>query len=261
MEFIFHANTISYPHVETPFRFVTHKNDWNRNLRDVVHSQLKATSKYRKDESLAQWVGTLIGLDEDDTEQRPLCVMKRPKSADTSLHPSSQPSYYKLDWDIPLCKTLMSTHFVEFPTIEVMEESQFTGTLVDSKGVAGYHKPQVARKRRRVETKAGKQAIATLVGGYGSEESTDGESPRERDTNVIGGVDYESDEGTGEEDADCEEESALDEDNFREILDSVVHEPLVFPCAENEDEDLDWGDSDDEDATADIVKQAGTQSG
>ena len=187
--------------------------------------------------------------------------MKRPKSTDSQNRSPSQAGYYKLDWNAKLCKALRQTHFVEFPTIEVMEEGQFSGVLVDSEGALDYHTSNVPRKRRRIDAMSSKKALSSLIGGYGSEGSSNEDSDHEGPSATAAVVDYESDSGEtndGDVDAIGEADETYDEENFREYLDYTKPDEQSAIPLENDDEQLDWGDSDDDAALETVLNGVST---
>ena len=157
--------------------------------------------------------------------------------------------YYKLDPSLPLSKALHSTHFVEYPTIEVWQE--FHGTIVDGNGtIIHYAEEERAPKRRRLNAKAGRKAIRELVGGYGS-----GEDEVDKDVLSMLGEYAESDEGA-ETPTDTEENTEVEDDDDLH----VDSDPggLLQPGDEGDgsEEEVDWGECSDDDAiNLDVVGQ------
>lgn len=271
LELVFHANLASYPRANTPFRLLAHKIDWSQSLREIARGQLSVASKIRKDEDLVRWVDALVGMDDDEDGQSPLCVMRRPRSADLTVLQPSQISYFKLEWRAKLSEVLHSTQFVEFPTIEIMDACMFTGILADGDRTRDYQEHR--QKRRRVDTVAGKKALTSLVGGYGSDESSEDDYGHVRDA-MADVANYDSDVNKADgpeidvdddEDAEGDIDLMLDEDDFHEILDGVTSHPdgtvpgAIAVIEEEEEAGETWGDSDGE-AALDLALKAASAS-
>jgi hypothetical protein len=107
--------------------------------------------------------------------------------------------YYSLDPLQPFSKLLKDTEFYEYPTVEVWE--QFSGIVIDKEGgvIEEAEQEFTRAKRRRIDIAAGKEAIRTLVGGYGS----DGSEPTAEEEHGRSGLDVL--EGYGENVSEYEE--------------------------------------------------------
>ncbi|KAL5488021.1 BCD1 [Sanghuangporus weigelae] len=219
-----------------PISIVTHRNDWNQTIRQIIRQKFKETKCTKSKEGIQHW----LNLDEvdEDIPSSVLCVMKRPRSHDDHLDlTSSRQRYYKLDWDDALSKALRNKHFVEFPTIFLMDEALFDGLLVDDSGIVEDMNERRA-KRRKLDPSEAKKTITGLLGGYGS----DDEQQNALDTLA---------EYSGNEQSDAEA-SALGEDDSSSEADETGDEPPAVPDEEQvadgstgvggDDETLDWGD-------------------
>ncbi|KLO05951.1 hypothetical protein SCHPADRAFT_861836 [Schizopora paradoxa] len=225
-----------------PVVLKTHKNDWSKSIRALIHSHLKGTSKLRKDPVLSDRIEALVGSKvDDDSITEPLVVMQCPRSQDPNEGLSSRRTYYKLDWNDKLSSTLRHKSFVEFPCIEILEESCLDGVLLDDDGTLTSVAPR--RKRRKLDSSVGKKAIVGLIGDYGSEDEE-----AEEDDNALNGLgDYEDDDGIENEGSGSEDHDA---ENALELEPSADYAGLSMPAPYSRDIDddpeLDWGDMDEE---------------
>ena len=123
IEFVFEFPPNPFSSAKTvPITLITNKNDWTQPIRQLISSALKNSGKAKGNEALLDW----LGLEEDDSvPSSVLCVMKKPKDIS---HPTdakcSRPSYYKLDWNSKLSVALRNKHFVEFPTLLLVDEAK-----------------------------------------------------------------------------------------------------------------------------------------
>jgi len=161
---------------------------------------------------------------------------------------------------LTLSELLQGTSFVEFLTIHVFdpEASSFSGTVVDKTGsiirVAEDDRINVARavKRRKLDKTVGLKTVFSVVGGYGSEDS----SPAKEETankNLTGLATLDAYSGSDDEvinqNAEVEEDQSLNsdddipgEDNHIDLNPAKLLE-LVKQAQSAVDEDmLDWGD-------------------
>jgi hypothetical protein len=186
--------------------------------------------------------------------------------------PKLAPSYVELDGAQKLSSLLRNTHFVEFPTIEVWEQGVFRGTIIDATGkvesVIEEEAVLPARKRRRVNVKAGKKVMKGLLGGYGSDSGAEEEEEEEKNMlAVLGG--YAGSDEEGEEEPVKQEDSALsvgqkmalenEEDtdevdikedlevDYRALLNSIQATPTGNLAEEISDDEADWANSEEED--------------
>lgn len=170
IEFIFHLPSRSS---EPPLKILTHRNSLAMTLRKHVERNMKENSKMKKDASFVEWLIPLISLD-NNAVNSPLCII-RASEADSNINAqrmdltsSRTSAYHKLDWNHKLASSLKFKHFVEFPTIEVMEEDAFKGTLIDEDGVHLETVEVKSVKRRRLDPEAAQKTLKGLIGGYGS---------------------------------------------------------------------------------------------
>ena len=169
-------------------------------------------------------------------------------------------TFYKLDPREKLSTILRDTPFVEFPTVEIWEDGDeaFKGTIVDAQGgIMAYAATESDGERRRkkrkldMSIKAGKKAIHSLLGGYGSEDGEGDEGHQgESAMDLLGGyVESENDEDP-DVDAEGETDEDPDGDNDEGDLDPAALIELVKQAHAMDngqmDDELDWGDSDEE---------------
>ncbi|TCD70837.1 hypothetical protein EIP91_001527 [Steccherinum ochraceum] len=206
------------------------------------------------------------------------------QSRTTALRPGhiKRQGFYKLDFKDSLQTALKHKQFVEYPTIEVWEKDAFTGTLVDDGGSVMLEEADERKpKRRKLGAREGKKAITGLLGAYGSDEEEDGEDARE-EKNVFdllagyaGSDDEEASEGAkpaaavvphyldddelGDEDAEGETDDEMGEEPNPEELAAMLQKlreagalrdtsanSRLATTVLDEEEQVDWGDSDDD---------------
>lgn len=155
----------------------SNKNDWTKTIRELLQSSLRTM---RKDGKLLDWLGLDTESAIDPNSSSVLCLMKRPKIEDDPSDPNfGKVTYYKLDFNAKLSSALQNKHFVEYPTIDLVDEKDFKGLLVEDDGFR--IDPSERRvKRRRLDTETAKKTISGLVGGYGSDD--DDEQPNQLST-------------------------------------------------------------------------------
>lgn len=232
---------------------ISHKNDWDRSIRQILQTNVNRENQSEAYDDVVRW----LRLEYKDViiPSNVLCLMKRPRSSDDSLNLNpSRPSYYRLDWNTKLSRILRHKQFVEFPTIILIDRSQFDGVLVDDSGIAEDMREQ-RPKRRKLDLTEAKKTIHGLVGEYGSDDETE-------ESNVLEALANYSESEASEEDV-----SGLDGDELPDEMDdeqtddipNIIHPghmPDDIEVAEEEDgEDLDWGDdeiADDEAKLADL---------
>ncbi|KIK65553.1 hypothetical protein GYMLUDRAFT_39027 [Collybiopsis luxurians FD-317 M1] len=184
-------------------------------------------------------------------------------------------AYHRVIPTEPLLTALRNTHFVEFPTLEVWPQGEFSGVIADqhaearaqhtSNGERGqqhqwlvYEQGDIVpgddverrAKRRRVELRAGKRAISGLLDGYGSgsESEQEGEEGQgaQNGLALLGGY-ADSDDG-GKllgEDSDDEGEIELSPEALLELMKNARGNSRFMDDA-RDDERVDWGDDDSE---------------
>lgn len=196
-------------------------------------------------------------------------------SLQTQAHASLRPghirceAYYKLDPAQPLGAVLKHKNFAEFPTVEIWEEGAFRGAVVDDHGAVQRHADEPRSKRRKLSARQRKKAISGLLSGYGSEDEDEGDIEEQNVLNMLGsyvGSDDDTEGGAGggdveleDEDEDAEGETDDEADQGPEDL-TVLLEKLreagalrdpatnrVLARLGEDEEQLDWGDSGDED--------------
>ncbi|RPD67279.1 hypothetical protein L226DRAFT_499328 [Lentinus tigrinus ALCF2SS1-7] len=272
---------------DPPFTLLAHRVTLETPLLSAIQAHVTERSKSKKDKTLPEWVQTLALPDKDvpDSFTPPLCVMSTPLDPLAALNSNPhvfQPGrlirngYYKLDSSQPLGEVLKHKHFVEFPSIEIWEEDAFQGTIVDDQGTVVHDTSDEQRppKRRKLNVKQAKKAMSGLLGGYGSDED---ESPTE-ERNVLGllgeyAASEDEEEADGQEanaDGAQDEDAWGDEDAEGETDDEYEGSPeelatmlqklreagaLRDPRMDSalggynvaDEEQVDWGDSGDED--------------
>lgn len=151
--------------------------------------------------------------------------------------------YHKLEHSESLLGALRGTHFVEFPVVEVWEK--FRGTIVTPEGDVTKGEGESRPKRRRVNARAGKKAMNSLLGGYGSESDDDDDGPAQNILNALGEYDGSEDEGAQlEVDGEIDEGMDIDAAAVLELIKQARSENPTR--TDSDDDNVDWGDSDDE---------------
>ncbi|KAJ7591347.1 hypothetical protein C8J56DRAFT_782154 [Mycena floridula] len=252
VEFKFHPpadpSNPSAPMLAPPLTFVTHKNDVNKPLMELLRTTVTDRFNSKKDrDSLPLWLHSLVHPTPEDPDafHIPHCVLAA--HIDPSFVAMSRSrlksGYYSLDAMKPLCELLQNTQFIEFPTIEVWEE--FRGVLVDKEGAVTrqpvnelYDEQLHPRKRRKINVKAGKAAISGLLGGYGSDdpESDDPVDASKSGLEILG--QYEG----SDEDLEDEEEGEIEPEALLALMQQAQKRANEF----GGDDLVDWGDSGDE---------------
>lgn len=249
---------------EAPYRFLTHKNRFDTPLLTLVQAKVSERStKSQFGAPLPPWITEFLHPDSDDPESFVIPQFLMPAHVDPRSGLRAKSTFYKLDPRQKLSAILRDKPFVEFPTIEIWEDGDeaFKGTIVDAQGsITAYAATESdgerCRKRRKLDIsiRAGKKAIHDLLGGYGSEDG-EGDDGRQDESaiNLLGG--YADSEEDDDPDADAEGETDEDPDGDNDevgldpaALMELVKQARVLDSARM-DEELDWGDSDDEEIT------------
>ncbi|KAL4242066.1 hypothetical protein ABKN59_000560 [Abortiporus biennis] len=327
IQFIFHPPRDPYAPssqpLPEPFTLLTHRNKLDESILENIQTRILERGKSSKKENpIPSWLTDLVIPPPEDPTSFivPTCVMptkvdplaplqqsrRSSTSASSSLLSFLRPGhivrngYYKLDPRKKLVHSLKHKEFVEFPTIEVWEDGQFSGTIVDDKGSVlindadddeggGGERP----KRRKMGLKEGREAINGLVGGYGSDDDNDenvNEEDADEEQNVLDAlaayagsdddetmdgnngtskkrpaVEFDDDE-LGDEDAEGETDYEMDDEDEAVVRGPSKPEDLAgmleklrrvgaLRDPENDsrlhsnledDEQIDWGDSDDD---------------
>jgi len=236
--------------VPPPLTLLTHRNDMNNSLISLLRSHIPHGGKSKK-VGHPEWVRQLVHPDPDDPDPfaNPQCVMVAPLDPTSSAGHQKKKAHYSFDASKPLVDVLVNTHFVEFPSIEVW--SEFLGMVIDAQGVMQQQETRPS-KRRKLNSKAGKQAIVDLLGGYGSESEDEGPrnvldalgdyagSDEENEANDARDADNISVVGFSDDECDMEVDPAA----LVELMRSVRGEgPWT---ADVDEEAVDWGDADDD---------------
>ena len=155
----------------------------------------------------------------------------------------SKHAYFSFDPKQPLTTLLRHTQFVEFPTIEVWDE--FEGTIVDVEGIIQKEEEMPAKKRRKLNPKAGKKAIQGLLGDYGSSGEDEQENEEQNVLAVLGEYadsdDDVKDGGCDLSEDDAELEAEVDPAALLELIRKVQESGS---WAFDKDDAVDWGDGD-----------------
>lgn len=194
----------------------------------------------------------LILPDPDDPDAfiPPQCFMRADLDPAVPVSRFGKLGYYKLDPKQPLAKVLRATHFVEFPTIDIWEEGEFKGTIVDAQGMITQHaEEERAPKRRKLDAKAGKKAMVGLLGGYGSESEYEDEKKHNALATLGGYAGSDDEEAVAELGID-DMEAGEDEGDEEVEIDAAALIELVKQAQAlqgTDDDAVDWGESDSED--------------
>jgi len=190
---------------------LSNKNDWTKTIRELVQSSLRTM---KRDGKLLDWLGLDAEPENDSSSSSVLCLMKRPKLEDDPSDPNfGKVTYYKLDFNAKLSSALQNKQFVEYPTIDLVDENDFEGLLVEEDGFI--IDPSERRvKRRKLDTQTAKKTISGLVGGYGTDEEEE-ERPNQLST-LEGYV-----ESDGEAILSSEDEGDLDEDMEGVVIEDI----------------------------------------
>ncbi|TDL29423.1 hypothetical protein BD410DRAFT_892718 [Rickenella mellea] len=232
---------------------LTHRNNMDMSLRQLVQGHVKERTKSKKDSELSEWLPSLVCLDDSEATP-PLCVMKLGTTANAPAlvpHPSKRLAYHKLNWDKKLMSCLRHTQFVEFPTIEVMEEIAFDGVLVNKEGAVERDTAKERMpKRRRVDVVAGKRVITGLLGDYGSDDEA--EEKGEEEPSALATLEHYSGSEDDAEERDMDAELQLEGDDpgrgtdLSLILNALHKDGTLQWDKDGDEEEVDWGDSADE---------------
>lgn len=239
VEFILQPPAYLLPHIKTgSTSLVINKADWDQPIRQIAFSAFRNTGKAKRNEALLNW----LGLEEDESiPSSVLCVMKKPRDTEELINPNNdtRPSYYKLNWNSKLSVALRNKHFIEFPTVLLVDESVFDGVLVDEHGLEEDLRERRA-KRRKLNPTAAKKAMTGLLGSYGSEADTEDEY------NALNDLEEYTDDIGSEEDGEYEEcdenELFLEQGGHPEAEANSHAEIGIGDTVDVDDEILDWGD-------------------
>ncbi|KDQ29078.1 hypothetical protein PLEOSDRAFT_50176 [Pleurotus ostreatus PC15] len=231
--------------LDPPIKLLTHRNSIDTPILPLL--QAYATQRSKSKHPCPAWVSTLLFPDPDDPDSfhPPEFVMRAQMDPEylARNRGNVEAGYYKLEHSEPLLNALRGTHFVEFPIVEVWEK--FHGTIVTPEGDVTKGEGESRPKRRRVNARAGKKAMDSLLGGYGSESDNDVDGPAQNLLNALGGYDGSEDEGAQlEVDGEIDEGMDIDAAAVLELIKQARRENSTR--TDSDDDNVDWGDSDDE---------------
>ena len=248
IEFVFHMvkDALAPRNAPEPpsFTLLTHRNSLDAIISDVVRRHIRDRGKKS---DIPTWVQWYFSSETDNAQL--VYLMNQP--ANSPSNPASK-VYHKLDSAQSLLTALRNKMFIEYPTIDIWEEGDFTGSLVEADGVYVEGEELRPAKRRRLDAVGGRQVINNLLGGYTSNEETD---------DVMGMLgNYLSDEESSSEivaaevnqdteDVDDAEEPTLED--ISDMLEGVGDDLFAgdqMPLEEDVKEDSDWGNSSDDEA-------------
>jgi len=124
---------------------------------------------HTKKDALPQWIHPLFDSFKEGEPPSLTYLLEQP--SESAQNPITK-IHYKLHPFAPLSSNLRDRSFVEYPTIDVWEDGDFTGPIIEPNGT--YMDGEEARptKRRRLETTQ-KMQNASLLQGYDSSENDD----------------------------------------------------------------------------------------
>ncbi|KIJ37357.1 hypothetical protein M422DRAFT_231697 [Sphaerobolus stellatus SS14] len=243
VEFIFHAPryTIYSPSSaeSSSYTLLTHRNGLSSNLLEI----LRRNTQNQKKDALPSWVQSLFGSFKDDESPSLVYLITQPSD---TVHPTPATVHHKRHPTNSLLLNLRNITFVEYPTIEVWEEGDFTGAIVEVDGTFVEGEEPRPTKRLRLGNTGGTN---NLLQGYSSSEDDNNGG---KEANVLGmlgtyGSDEDAEEGKDENEASYDSDGSQSEDleavvepkgdHIREIFDAVG-EPLSIQ------EEADWSDND-----------------
>lgn len=237
-----------------PHTVIAHRSPISRTLLDVLRSHIPQQPLQSRKHSLPDWVPPLVHPHLEDPEGfvHPDCYVRA--SLDFHHQPTSQAEFYhKLDPASPLLELLRNTHFVEFPTIHIFDRdaSSFRGTIVDKTGRITRHQQDEAYGRAPKRRKTNTQAIAGLVGDYGSNSESENDQPQKNDGLLMLGS-YSEDEimeaTSGVRPShNVDDETGSPEESCSSDIEGTPIKPetlleLMKRARQTADEDIDWGD-------------------
>ncbi|KAF9221910.1 hypothetical protein BS17DRAFT_784161 [Gyrodon lividus] len=264
------ASTLSPP--TSTYTVLSHRNQLSTTLLAALQRHapwIPPKSQKQKENALPDWLPSLANPHPDDPEGfvPPHCYIRAGLDFLHTIYPGGAPInrntvyYHQLDPTLNLAELLRNTHFVEFPTIHIFDPdaSSFLGTVIDKTGLITRFLEDdqgSAAKRRKLDQKAGLQAIAGLVGEYGSESGSQSEEGTEKKQSIglVTLGEYSGSDDDEETPTDIEDYRIQDgypELNDHDISSDVEDTPidpavlleLVKQAQGAADEDgVDWGD-------------------
>ncbi|KAJ3880209.1 hypothetical protein F5051DRAFT_324394 [Lentinula edodes] len=190
-------------------------------------------------------------------------VLPMPPTALSITGTRPKTAYHRVSPTEPLLTALRNTHFVEYPTLDLWSQGEFSGQLVYERGDIVSEdepgeNPERRAKRRKIELKAGKKAISGLLGGYGSEDDSgqeEGEGVEKDDGRAQNGLTMLGAYADSDEETKIEMDSDEDEDeDVAEVSPEVLLELMRkaqsgnswMDDSKDDDDRVDWGDGDSE---------------
>ena len=136
---------------------------------------MKSHPKFKENAILLSWLSRFV----DSETSHLVCLIQDSGSSEEfsdQFFFTSMKKFENLDWDTPLSSVLCHREFVEFPSINIMEES-FSDQFLSSDKVSNFKvsaRPSIPE--RRVASKA-QPTIDNMLGGYGSESEPENSNP------------------------------------------------------------------------------------
>jgi hypothetical protein len=241
--------------VQAPYILLTHRNSFNLSLRDLFQTRV-SEHKGKGRAELPTWVKTIAlpHPDVPDTFTPPQFFIRAP--LDLLSGQRERYGFIKLNGEQKLSSLLRNKQFVEFPTIEVWEEGAFQGVLLDESGTFGLQREPRPVKKRKLNARQGRAAIAGLLGDYGSEDSDEADTALAKLGEYEGsGAESHNEQLTSSEeghtDALSEDGDDDDEGGAEVAVDPATLLAMVQEARGRCEEDIeydkvDWGDTDED---------------
>ncbi|KAH7868801.1 uncharacterized protein C8R40DRAFT_806589 [Lentinula edodes] len=207
-------------------------------------------------------------------------VLPMPPTALSITGTRPKTAYHRVSPTEPLLTALRNTHFVEYPTLDLWSQGEFSGVVADQhaesqlRETSGFSQqlvyergdivsedepgenPERRAKRRKIELKAGKKAISGLLGGYGSDDDS-GQEEEERaekdDGRAQNGLTLLGAYADSDEETKVEMDSDEEDEDVAEVSPEVLLELMKKAQSGNswmddskDDDRVDWGDGDSE---------------
>ncbi|KAJ3743339.1 hypothetical protein DFH05DRAFT_1198383 [Lentinula detonsa] len=284
------------------FSFLTHRNSIKTPLLSLVANQVRdrRNAEQKRDKSkgkqkaaadtdkhvtgqsifppwLLEFVEEISTSDSEQTTSSPFDSLIRAPILPTALTiTGTRPNaaYHRILPTVPLLTALRNTHFVEYPTLELWPQGEFSGIIADQHAETqareafgqqliyerGDLRPEDdssemaerRAKRRKIELKAGKKAISGLLDGYGSQDESgqEGERKAEDDRPAQSGLKMlgaysDSDDQDGKIEVDSDEDVEVSPEVLLELM-RKAQGRSSWPDDSKDDERVDWGDDDSE---------------
>ncbi|KAJ4472207.1 hypothetical protein J3R30DRAFT_3298962 [Lentinula aciculospora] len=251
-----------------PFTFLTHRNNIKTPLLSLVANQVRE----RRDDHVVEksafppWLLELVEQipnstpDSENTTFSPFDSLIRapvpqiPPTALTITGTRIKAAYHRVVPAEPLFTALRNTSFIEYPTMELWPQGEFSGIVADQHAEpAASGSAKRRAKRQKIELKAGKKAISELLGEYGSEDESgqEEEQKAEKDDRAQNGLTMLGVYADSDEEGKIEVDSDEDDDGL-EVSPEVLLELMKKAqghgswLEDSKDERVDWGDDDTE---------------